>query len=74
MTGLEALQAVQYVKIKDRHFAVIEAEEWETLIEWLETLEDTEVFEQAMSELAAAGGDPNKAGWLKWDDVKDTMG
>ncbi len=62
MTGLEALQAVQYVSIKDKHYAVIEADEWEALIEWLETLEDTAVFDQAMSDLKAAGGDPLAAG------------
>ncbi len=45
------------------------AEEWEALIEWLETLEDTQIAEQASAELAAAGGDRNGAGWLAWDAV-----
>ena len=34
MTGLEALQAVQYVSAKGRRLAVIDADDWETLIEW----------------------------------------
>ena len=35
MTGLEALQSVQYVEAKGRRFAVVPSEEWETLVEWL---------------------------------------
>jgi hypothetical protein len=33
MTALEALQAVQFVTVKKKRFAVIEIEEWEALIE-----------------------------------------
>ena len=40
MTGLEALQSVQYVTAKGKRLAVIGIDEWEALIEWLETLED----------------------------------
>jgi len=73
MSGLEALQAVQFISVKDRHYAVIEAEEWEGLIEWLEALEDTAVFEQAMADLAASGGSPQRAGWLRWEDVRSPL-
>ena len=73
MTALEAIQTVQYIKIKDKRFAVIEAEEWEALIEWLETLEDLQVFKEAYTELEAAGGDRAKAGWLRWDEIRDEV-
>jgi hypothetical protein len=70
MTGLEALQSVQYVTAKGKRLAVIDIEDWEALIEWLETLEDSRLAQQAYEELEASGGDRERAGWLKWDDVK----
>jgi hypothetical protein len=39
------------------------------LIEWLETLEDIQIGKQAFAELKAFGGDRERAGWLRWDDV-----
>ncbi|MBI3958728.1 MAG: hypothetical protein HY328_07960 [Chloroflexi bacterium] len=73
MTGLQALQAVQYVNVKNRRYVVMEAEDWEALLEWIETVEDLEVFQQAQNELKAAGGDPDAAGWLCWDDIRDEL-
>jgi len=70
MTGLEALQSVQYVTVNDKRLAVVEIEDWEALIEWLETLEDVQVAQEAFAALEAAGGDRHRAGWLRWDDVK----
>ncbi|HPD16761.1 MAG TPA: hypothetical protein PLE19_17565 [Planctomycetota bacterium] len=69
MSGLEALQSVQFATIKGKRFAVVSADDWEALIEWLETLEDTQVIQQAIAELRAAGGDRKKAGWLEWAEV-----
>lgn len=73
MTGLEALQSVQYVTAKGKRLAVIDANDWETLIEWLETLEDTQIAKQAYQELARFRGNREQAGWLKWDEVKETL-
>ena len=69
MSGLEALQSVQFATIKGKRLAIVSAEDWEALIEWLETLEDTQVARQALAELRAAGGDRRKAGWLEWAKV-----
>lgn len=66
MSGLEALQSVQFITAKGKRFAVISEEDWETLIEWLETLEDLQIVRQAVAELKAAGGDRKKAGWMEW--------
>jgi len=33
MTGLDALQSVQFVRKKGKRLAVVSAEDWETLIE-----------------------------------------
>jgi hypothetical protein len=69
MTGLDALQSVQFVTAKGKRFAVLSAEDWEALVEWLETLEDAQIARQAFDELKAAGGDRKRAGWLEWDAV-----
>ncbi|HAX76682.1 MAG TPA: hypothetical protein DCY88_12775 [Cyanobacteria bacterium UBA11372] len=70
MTGLEVLQSVQFVTVKGKRLAVLNAENWEALIEWLEDLEDLQIARKALAELKAAGGDYERAGWLKWDDVE----
>ncbi|MEK6287411.1 MAG: hypothetical protein AABO57_16845 [Acidobacteriota bacterium] len=70
MSALEALQSVQFVTVKDKRFALVNADDWEALIEWLETLEDVDIAKQAMAELKAAGGDREKAGWLEWHAVE----
>ena len=73
MTGIEALQSVQYVTVQDKRLAVVGLDEWEALIEWLETLEDVEIAREAYDRLKAAGGDRERAGWLKWDEIKDDL-
>ncbi|MBD2184676.1 hypothetical protein H6S82_23530 [Planktothrix sp. FACHB-1355] len=73
MTGLELLQSVQFVTVKGKRLAVLNAEDWEALIEWLETLEDVQIAEKAFAELKTAGGDRTAAGWLKWDDVEKEL-
>jgi len=70
MTGLEALQSVQFVTVKDKRFALVNADDWEALIEWIETLEDMEIAKEAMLQLKAAGGDRKQAGWLQWDTAE----
>jgi hypothetical protein len=69
MTGLQALQSVQFVTIKGKRFAVLSAEDWEALVEWLETLEDIQIARDALAQLKAAGNDRSSAGWLEWKDV-----
>lgn len=74
MTALEAIQAVQFVTVKERRFAVIEASEWEALVAWLESLEDLQIFKLSYAALDEAGGDRERAGWLCWEDVRDEFG
>ncbi len=54
MTALEVVQAVQYVTIKEKRFALIDADEWEAL-------EDRQIFKEAYAELQAAGGNREQA-------------
>jgi hypothetical protein len=69
MKGLDILQSVQFVTVKGKRLAVLNAEDWEALIEWLETLEDIQVAQRAFAELEAAGGDRQRAGWREWRSV-----
>lgn len=73
MSGLDALQSVQFVTVQGKRFAVLSAEDWETLIEWLETLEDIQTVRQALADLTAAGGDRKRAGWLEWEVVREEI-
>jgi hypothetical protein len=73
MSGLDALQSVQFVTVKGRRFAFLSAEDWDVLIEWLETIEDAQVAREALKELKAAGGDREKAGWLEWSKVSGDL-
>ena len=73
MTGIEALNAVQFVTVKGKRLAILSAEDWETLIAWLETVEDVALAREAFAQLQAADGDRTKAGWLRWADVADEL-
>ena len=73
MTGLEALQSVQFVTVKGKRFAILDGEDWDTLIDWLEDREDIELAQQALAALRAAGGDRASAGWLRWDEVEGQL-
>ena len=74
MSAMQALQSGQFVKAQGKRFAVLSAEEWEALIDWLETLEDLEIVRKAFADLKAAGGNRKNAGWLKWEDVGRKLG
>lgn len=73
MSGLEALQSVQFVTVNGKRMAVVDGEDWEAMIEWLETLEDVDAARQAFAALRAAGGDRRKAGWITWEEVEDQL-
>jgi hypothetical protein len=70
MTGLEALQSVQYVTAKGKRLAVVDLDDWEAMLDWLETVEDVTIARQAREQLREACGDRRQAGWLEWDSVK----
>jgi hypothetical protein len=74
MSGIDALQSVQFVTKDGKRFAVVSAEKWEALIEWLEDVEDIQVARQAFAKLRAAKGGRSKARWRKWSTVEDKLG
>lgn len=69
MTGTQALQSVQFVTVKGKRLAVLTVEDWEAMVEWLETVEDVQVAQQAFEQLKTAGGDRKRAGWMDWDEA-----
>jgi PHD/YefM family antitoxin component YafN of YafNO toxin-antitoxin module len=73
MTGLDALQSVQYVTVKGKRWAVLSADDWEAMVEWLEALEDIQIAKQAFAALESANGNREQAGWLKWEDIKEEL-
>jgi hypothetical protein len=66
MTGIDTLQSVQFVTVKGKRLAVLSAADWESLVEWIEQLEDRQIARTAFNDLALAGGDRRRAGWLEW--------
>lgn len=48
-------------------------EGWDALLDWLEMLEDVQLAKEAFEHLRAAGGDRQAAGWLRWEEVRETI-
>ncbi len=70
ISGLEVLNSVKFINLKGNLVAVLSVEDWQALIEWLETIEDIQIARKAFAQLKAAGRNRESAGWLKWDDVE----
>ncbi len=73
MSALDALHSVRYVTAEGKRFAVIPAEEWRAVLEWLETLEDARIVREAREELYVADGTRARAGWLEWDAIRQEL-
>jgi hypothetical protein len=73
MSGIDSLRSVQFINLRGKRFAVLSAEDWEELIDWLETLDDAQIARQAMDELRAAKGNRKRAGWRKWQEARDEL-
>ncbi len=73
MSGLDALQSVQYVSLQEKRYALVEVDDWESMLEWLETVEDIGIVHEALTALEAAHGDREQAGFLRWDDVQQEL-
>ena len=71
MTVVEALQSVQFVVDSQgkRKAVLLNIQAWEALIGWIEDVADTKIAFQALSELQEAGGRPQQAGWLDWNEI-----
>ena len=67
------MQSVEFINLQGKQVAVLNLEDWQALIEWLDTLEDVQIVRKAFDELKAAGGKRKRTGWLKWDDVEQEL-
>lgn len=72
-SGLDSLQSVQFISAGGKRFVLLDAGDWEALIEWLETLEDTSIARRAYAHLREAGGDRRRAGWQEWQSVEEEL-
>ncbi len=70
MSGSEVLQSVQFIKHRGKRLAVLDAEDWEALVEWIESLEDIVAAREALANLKAAHGDRTKAGWVSLEAAR----
>ncbi len=69
----DVLTSVQFLTAGGRRLAVLDADEWEELAEWLEAIEDIQTARAALEQLRAAEGDPEAAVWLRWEDVQHEL-
>ena len=69
MTLTEALASVEFIVGRDgkRRAAVLEIAAWETLIDWLEDVEDRAIVRDALPRLRIG---PEKAEALRWEEVE----
>ena len=73
MTLTEALRSAQFVIDNEgkRNAVLLDIQAWEKLITWIEDITDIKISFRAFSELQEAGGRPQQAGWLAWDDISE---
>ncbi len=54
-----------------RTAVLLDVRSWELLSDWVETVTDVKVAHLGLQELVDAGGRPEQAGWLEWDNIRD---
>jgi hypothetical protein len=72
----EALKPIQFVVDSEgrRTAVLLDIQAWERLINWIEIVTDAKIAAQALAELQQAGGRPEQAGWLAWEDISEEWG
>jgi hypothetical protein len=73
MTVIEALKSAQFVVDNSGHqtAVLLDIQSWEALLNWIEDMTDIKIVTQGLIELEAAGGHPQQAGWLDWDEISE---
>ncbi len=68
-----ALDTVQFVIGQDGQPVAVQVdmELWRQIVAALENAEDVTLAREALAELNAAGGDPEKAGWVSLNRLRD---
>ncbi len=65
--AIPRIDAAGFVTVNGRRLAVLDGQDWDALIAWLETLDDVGLARQTLAALRAVGGDRATAGWLRWE-------
>ncbi len=67
------LDGVQFVVGKDGQPVAVQVDLdlWRQIVAALEDAEDIALAQAALSELNEAGGNPERAGWVSLDDLRD---
>ncbi len=70
MTGLELLKSVRFVVDQEGQPSAVQIDmaTWQSLIDWLEEVEDTAAVKAALPRLLAG---PERSGALRWNDVRE---
>ncbi len=68
MNGLDILQSVQFVVDQQGRPAAVQISiaDWESLLDWLEDVEDRALVREALPRLRQG---PEKVGALRWEDI-----
>jgi len=70
-TLAQILKSVHFISVPDgRRFAVLDADGWESLMEWLEDFEDTRIIQQSLTRLREG---PKQAGAIPLDQVLNEL-
>jgi len=52
---------------------LVDLKTWEGILEALEEAEDIAIARDALAKLDAAGGDPEKAGFIPWEKARNEL-
>jgi hypothetical protein len=68
-------KSIHYIVDAEGHpsAAVVDIALWKRLLAWMEDQQDVSEARAALAELETAGNDAERAGWLRWDDVRGDL-
>lgn len=72
MTVADMLKAAHFVvdEAGQRTAVIVDIDDWSRLMALIEAVVDNRTAQTALEELAAADGDPARAGWLDWRSLR----
>ncbi|MFQ5629375.1 MAG: hypothetical protein ACE5I1_11490 [bacterium] len=76
MVITQALKSAKFVVDDNgkKSAVLLDIQNWEVILDWIENISDTKIAMNALKELKDAGGRPQAAGWLDWQDVREEWG
>ncbi|MEM7534911.1 MAG: hypothetical protein AAF639_22225 [Chloroflexota bacterium] len=71
MTGLKALQSVQYVMVEQKKFAILDINSWKLFLDWLDTLVDIGSIKSTYKQIADSHTNHTIALWSEKSSSAD---